>query len=50
MIKDISIQITDTESSITKTSFKIEDSKNKLANILRTIYEEDQKSIVEVFL
>lgn len=50
MIKDLGFQIVDTEESIEKTSLKIEDSKNKLANILRTIYEEDQKSIIEILL
>jgi len=50
MIKDLTIQITDTEKSIEKTSFKIEDAKNKLASILRAIYEEDQKSLIEILL
>ena len=49
MVKDLSMQIEDTESSITKTSSEIGDSRGKLANILRAIYKEDQKSIVEVF-
>jgi len=48
MIKDITIQISDTGKSIEKTSFEIEDSKDKLANILRTIYEEDKKSLLEI--
>ena len=50
VIKDIKIQVTDTESSIIDTSLEIDNSKERLAGILRTIYEEDQKSIVEVFL
>ncbi len=50
MVKDLGIQIDDTENSIEKTSLKIEDNKNKLSNILRTIYEEDQKSISEILL
>lgn len=50
MIKDLGFQIKDTEGSIEKTSFKIEDSKQKLANILRLIYEEDQKSLIEILL
>jgi len=48
MIKDLNIQISDTEKSIEKTSFKIEDAKNKLSSILRAIFEEDQRSLVEV--
>jgi len=50
VIKDLGIQIEDTEFSIEKTSLKIEDSKENLSNILRTIYEEDQKPIIEIFL
>jgi len=48
IVKDLGIQIEDTNFSIQKTSLKIEDSKDKLANILRTIYEEDQKPIIEI--
>ncbi len=48
MIKDLNLQIKDTAGSIEKTSLKIEDSREKLAAILRTIYEEDQKSLVEI--
>ncbi|MFH1401715.1 MAG: hypothetical protein ABIG40_02020 [Parcubacteria group bacterium] len=50
MIKDLGVQIVDTENSVEQTSLKIEDNKNKLSNILRTIYEEDQKSISEILL
>ena len=50
IIKDLGLQIEDTESSIEKTSFKIEDSKEKLANILKVVYEEDQKSTIEILL
>lgn len=50
MIKDLGYQIIDTEASIEKTSLKIEDSKNQLANILQLIYEEDQKSLLEILL
>ena len=50
IIKDFSLQIEDTETSIEKTSLKIEDSKERLASILRTIYEEDQKSLIEILL
>ena len=50
IIKDLGIQIGDTEASVVKTSLKTEDSKSKLANILRTIYEEDQKPIIEILI
>lgn len=50
MIKDIGFQIKDTGTSIEKTSFKIEDFKKRLAQILRLIYEEDQRSIVEILI
>lgn len=50
MIKDVGFQIKDTEGSIEKTSLKIGDSKQKLANILRTMYEEDQKSLLEILV
>jgi len=48
VIKDLGIQIQDTEQSIDNTSLKIDDSKIKLANILQTIYEEDQKPVIEI--
>jgi len=50
VIKDLGVQIEDTKGSIVTTSSKIDDSKDKLANILRTIYEEDKKPMVEVLL
>ncbi len=50
MIKDLSLQIRDTQSSIDKISFKIEDSRDQLVNVLRTVYEEDQKSSIEILL
>ena len=50
MIKDIGLQIKDTEGSIEVTGLNIEDSRIKLANILRLIYEEDQKSLLEILL
>lgn len=48
MIKDIGFQIKDTQTSVDKTSLRVEDSRNNLTNILRTIYEEDQRSIIEI--
>jgi len=50
IVKDLGIQINDTELSIEQTSLNIEDSKQRLIAILRTIYEEDQKSMVEILL
>jgi peptidoglycan hydrolase CwlO-like protein len=50
IIKDLNFQIGDTESSIEKTSLKIDDSRQKLAEILAAIHEEDQKSLIEVLL
>ncbi|MDO8663649.1 MAG: lytic murein transglycosylase [Candidatus Wildermuthbacteria bacterium] len=50
MIKDLKLQIADTESSVQQTSFKIGSSQEKLANILRSIYAEDQKSTTEILL
>jgi len=50
MIKDLSLQIKDTFSSIDKINLKIEDSKDQLSDILRTIYEEERKSTIEIFL
>jgi peptidoglycan hydrolase CwlO-like protein len=50
IIQDLGLQIKDTEGSIETTSLKIEDLREKLAGTLRTIYEEDQKSLVEVLI
>ncbi|MEA3344206.1 MAG: lytic murein transglycosylase [Patescibacteria group bacterium] len=50
VIDDLKIQIEDTGNSIQKSYSKIEDSKEKLANILRNIYEEEQKSTIEILL
>jgi membrane-bound lytic murein transglycosylase B len=50
MIRDVSLQIENTEKSIQKTREKIEDQKKKLAQILRTVYEADKKSLVEILL
>ena len=50
MINDLSLQIDDTGLSIEKTSSEIEYSTERLANILRTIYEIDQKSLLEILL
>jgi membrane-bound lytic murein transglycosylase B len=50
MIKDLTIQLEDTEGSIEKNSLKIEKEKENLSNILRSIYEEDQKTLFEILL
>jgi len=50
VIKDIGYQIQDTETSIEITSGEIEEGRERLAAILRTIYEEDQRPLVEILL
>ncbi len=50
IIKDLGLQIGDTQSSIDETGLDIEDLKQRLAKLLRLIYEEDQKSLIEIFL
>ena len=48
LIKDVGLQIVDTTASIGNTTLKIEDSRIKLVEILRLIYEEDQKGLIEI--
>jgi len=50
IIKDLGLQIKDTTASIEETTLKIKESKERLAVILRTIYEEDQRSLIEILL
>jgi len=50
MVKDLNIQISDTQVSINKTSDQIQDSRNQLAAILRSVYEEDQKPAFIILL
>lgn len=50
IIQDLGLQIQDTEGSIEDTVLKINKKRQELANLLRTIYEEDQKSLLEIFL
>jgi len=50
IVKDLNLQIEDTQFSIGETSLEIEDLKERLAELLRLIYEEDQKSLIEIFL
>lgn len=47
VIDDLSLQIEDTENSIKKNSVKIDDLRQKLAETLQSLYEEDQKSPIE---
>lgn len=49
-VEDLSMQVEDTSNSIEKTSEEVNNIKSSLAQILRTIYEEDQKSLLEIFL
>jgi len=50
MIKDLSSEIKDTQLCVEKTSLEIKDSKKRLSYILREIYKEDQKPIIEILL
>lgn len=49
-IQTLGIQIKDTEESIQKTLLRIDESHQKLAEILRVMYEEDQKSLLEILI
>lgn len=49
-IQDLGLQIEDTEDSIEETALEIEELKEKLANILRSVYEEDQKPLIEILI
>lgn len=50
IIKDLKIQITDTEGSIGSNTLKIEELKNQLSGVLRTLYEQDRKTLLEIML
>ncbi|MCX6724403.1 MAG: hypothetical protein NT155_04555 [Candidatus Staskawiczbacteria bacterium] len=50
MVNDLNLQISDTQTSINKTSADIQDSQNQVATILRSVYEEDQKSSFVILL
>lgn len=50
IIKDLEFQVEDTKDSILTTSEKIDNSKQQLAEILRSIYEEDQSTVLEILL
>lgn len=50
MVKGLGLQITDTQISIEKTTEDIGDSQYQIVNILRTVYEEDQKPSFMILL
>ncbi|MBU0547096.1 MAG: lytic murein transglycosylase [Patescibacteria group bacterium] len=50
MIKDLGVQVVQSEKSIEETSLQIKESRKYLAQNLQLIYEADSKSIIEVFL
>jgi len=50
MIKDLSLQVDDTKASIDKTTLRIEESKKQLAEVLREVYDQDQKSTIEILI
>lgn len=50
VISDLKIQITDTEKSVEETGKRIEQAQENLAGILRSIGEEDEKSLPEIIL
>jgi peptidoglycan hydrolase CwlO-like protein len=49
-IEDLGYQIDETEDSIDQTHLKISETRGSLANNLQLIYEEDQRSLIEVLL
>ena len=50
LIGDLKVQIADTSSSIDKTGREIEEKRTRLGEILQRIYEEDQKTALEILL
>ena len=48
--KWLNLQIGDTKNSIDKTSSKIIDSQTQIANILRSVYQENKKSTIEILI
>lgn len=50
MVKDLNLQIADTEESIDKTSKDIANSETQVKNILRAVYQEDQKPSFMILL
>lgn len=50
IISDLETQVDETEQSISKSEMNIEKSREQLTQIMQRIYEEDQKSSLEIFL
>lgn len=50
MIHDIKLQVQDTERSIKKTENQIEEHRKQLAHVLRKLYQESQRSTLEILL
>ncbi len=50
LIKNLNLKIEETGNSVNKTSQEISSSKEKIANIMRTIYEEDKRSFLDLVL
>lgn len=50
IIRDLGLQIDDTQVSIEKTCSEIDVAREQLIDILRAVYEEDQKSEIEILL
>ena len=50
IIKDLGLQISNTQTSIVKTNSQIDNLKEELAHFLQLRYEEDQRSLAEIFL
>lgn len=50
VIQDLSLQIEDTKNSIDNTTSKINEIKGQIAQILRDIYEKDQRTNLEILL
>lgn len=48
MVRDLNLQIDDTQVSIDNTTKKIEESKSQMVAILRSTYQEDQKSFFQI--
>jgi len=49
-VEDLNLQVEDTTSSIEQTELEIKGVAGNLVQVLRIIYEEDQKSLLEIFL
>ncbi len=50
IISDLGLQIGNTEDSIYRTTLKINDSQEKLGDVLRTMYREERKSLLFILL